>query len=81
MAFSATKLVEIRRVKGWTQAEAVETTGIPMGTYRDLEQGKTQDPALSTLQALSKAFGVAIEDFINGNDAPQPMGRPKGKFK
>lgn len=84
MAFDFQKLRELREQKGWSQPQASEASGIPIGTYRDLEQGKRNDPSFSTVQKLAAAFGLTCSDF-DGNPphAPTipavkpPRGRPK----
>lgn len=81
--FDHEALRRMREAKGWSQEQAVAASGVPMGTYRDLEQGKTTDPAFSTVQALAAAFGVDCGrlglPIPTPADPParKPRGRPK----
>ena len=62
------KLQELRRSKGWTQAELATRTGISQPTIADYERGNKQ-PTLPRLQALASAFEVGLDTFILDGDA------------
>lgn len=60
----------IRRLRdkmGWTQAEAAEQAGLPLGTYRKLEY---EERGLSTknpnMKKIAKAYGVSPAALISG---------------
>lgn len=82
MPFDALKLKRLREKKGWTQAQAAAAAGLPVGTYRDLEQGVRLDPGYSSVLSLAAAFGVDCGAFADqtpvANEPPeQPRrGRP-----
>lgn len=76
MAFNSAKLAELRKAKGLSQEEAASKSGVPSGTYRDLELGRGKNPTLETVRLLAVFFGVNVEEFINGGHIPQPVGRP-----
>ncbi len=82
MPFDALKLKRLREEKGWTQSQAAAAAGLPVGTYRDLEQGVRLDPGYSSVLGLAAAFGVDCGAFADqppvANDPPeQPRrGRP-----
>ena len=81
--FDHESLRRMREAKGWSQEQAVAASGVPMGTYRDLEQGKTADPAFSTAQALAAAFGVDCGRFglPTAPPADPPAKKPRGRPK
>jgi transcriptional regulator with XRE-family HTH domain len=56
------KLKELRVAAGMTQAGLAESSGVPIGTIRDYEQGK-RDPLLSTAQKLGRALGHGLDVF------------------
>lgn len=76
MAFNSAKLAELRKAKGLSQEETATRSGVPSGTYRDLELGRGKNPTLETVRLLAVFFGVNVEEFINGGHVPQPVGRP-----
>lgn len=77
MAFNSAKLIQLRKERSWTQDDVAERSGVKLGTYRDIEQGKSKDPSLETVNKLAELFGVTVGDFIGGESSPQPVGRPK----
>jgi transcriptional regulator with XRE-family HTH domain len=66
------KLKELRVAAGQTQAGLAESSGVPLGTIREYEQGK-RDPLLSTAQKLARSLGHGLDVF---NDvAPGAKGK------
>jgi transcriptional regulator with XRE-family HTH domain len=61
MSFGDT-LKDLRERLAVTQAALAETSGVPLGTVRDYEQGR-REPLLSTAQKLAKALGVSLDQF------------------
>src|SRR5579859_3364835 len=47
-----------RQAAGLTQHELAERAGLSLGSVRDLEQGRTRQPAGHTLTALATALGL-----------------------
>lgn len=54
----ADKLIKLRNLKSWTQAEAAEEIGISLRYYQSLESGK-QEPGFKNIEKIHKAFGLA----------------------
>jgi DNA-binding SARP family transcriptional activator/uncharacterized protein HemY len=50
-----------RLTLGLSQRQLGEITGLSLGMIRDLEQGRTRRPYLSTLRTLSEALGVDLQ--------------------
>jgi hypothetical protein len=54
---------------------------MPIGTYRDIEQGRTSDPPFSAVQRLAAAFGKTCGDFESDAPVPNkpPVAKPRGR--
>lgn len=73
----AEKLKQVRQERGLTQAELAEASGVPLGTLRDLEQGK-RTPLLSNARKLAMVLKVSLDELAE----PEPPATPKkGKGK
>ncbi|MEO9513455.1 MAG: helix-turn-helix transcriptional regulator [Flavobacteriaceae bacterium] len=59
----AKRVKELRKIKGVTQEDALNDTGIQ---FSRIEQGK-RDIQLSTLQKLCKYFGISLKEFFDGS--------------
>lgn len=60
---------ECRRKAGYTQKDAADATGIPLGTLRRWEQGQN-DPDMGSLIKLAKLYGASLDSMLavgNGN--------------
>ncbi|MBK9576955.1 MAG: helix-turn-helix transcriptional regulator [Fibrobacteres bacterium] len=55
-------LREMRKEKGWTQADLASRTDISQPTIADYERDKKQ-PTLPRIRAIAKAFGVGVDAF------------------
>lgn len=58
------KIKKYRNKKNLTKADLSRMTGISSRSIEFLEHGKTNNPTLKTLKALSKALDVNIKDLI-----------------
>ncbi|WP_302673008.1 helix-turn-helix domain-containing protein [uncultured Clostridium sp.] len=72
------RIKDLRKQKGWTQADLHKKTGISMGMIGGIENG-TRNPSDKSINKLAEAFGVSqdwlksgkeksdtlIEDFLN----------------
>jgi len=56
------RLKDLRVLRGLTQVQLADASGVPVGTLRDYEQGK-RNPLLSNAQKLSKALRVSVAAF------------------
>jgi RNA polymerase sigma factor (sigma-70 family) len=56
------KVADFRRQRGLSQPELASLSGVPLGSVRELEQGR-REPLFSTLLALAKALRVSLEAF------------------
>jgi DNA-binding XRE family transcriptional regulator len=63
-------LKELREKAGLTQEGLAETSGIPVATIRDLEQGRRADPAWSTICKLATGLEVDLNTLAQA--APPP---------
>lgn len=61
------KIKKFREEKGWTQEELAKQTGLSRVTISQLENGSKEDIKLTTMQALSKALGVSMEEIFLTN--------------
>lgn len=57
------RVKELARERGLTTEELAIKSGVKMSTVRNLWQGRTTDPAYSTLRAIAAALEVRVEDL------------------
>ncbi len=57
-------LRKIREKKGLSQERLARLADVANNTVIKIEAGKNQNPTLDTLQKLSKALGVSVDDLI-----------------
>ena len=57
-------LKKYRKEKEYSRRKLSELTGITITNIQDIEEGNNTNPTLKTLEALSKALGVAISKLI-----------------
>ncbi|CAQ00326.1 helix-turn-helix transcriptional regulator [Clavibacter sepedonicus] len=57
-----TRIVELRRERGWTQDRLAEASGITVRTVQRLEAGN--DASLETLSLVAKALEVPVRDLF-----------------
>ena len=74
--FSAANLVLMRKVKNLTQEEVARRSGLATVTISKLEEGRNNDPKVSTVIKLAKALDCPIEAFLSQEAAhPGSEGR------
>jgi transcriptional regulator with XRE-family HTH domain len=59
------RLRELRKDRGWRQLDLAEQAGISENYVSELELGQ-KEVCLRTIDVLSRALGVAIEDIVKG---------------
>ncbi len=67
--FSAANLVLMRKVRNFSQEEVARRSGLATVTISKLEEGRSNDPKVSTVCKLSKAFGCPIEALLHQEPA------------
>ncbi len=70
MAIRNDLLRELRRARGWTQAQLADAAGIAQGTYSRIERGESVNSLAGTMAALERALSVASGTLTG--DAPSP---------
>ncbi|MHB1424601.1 MAG: helix-turn-helix domain-containing protein [Gemmataceae bacterium] len=70
----AERLRELREQAGLTQARLAETSGLPLGSIRNYEQGQ-REPYWQVVFKLADALGVSVEAFKDCIDAGQSKAR------
>jgi transcriptional regulator with XRE-family HTH domain len=68
--FSAARILDIRKSKGWSQEVLAEQSGISLRTIQRVEQGETM-PRGYTLQALADALDVPLEALRATSEMPR----------
>jgi transcriptional regulator with XRE-family HTH domain len=58
------RLQSIRKAKGMSQAQVSTASGVSIDTLTRLENGKGQEPKLSTVIALAEALEVELSDLV-----------------
>ena len=74
------KLRDGRTAAGMTQMDLAATSGVPLGTIREYEQG-IRDPSLQRAQKLAAAIGKTLNDLAGDlsevSQQAVPPGRPR----
>lgn len=61
------RVKELAKARGMTIEELAFKSGVKYSTVRNLWQGKVSNPNYSTLAAIAGAFGVTIEELVDGS--------------
>jgi transcriptional regulator with XRE-family HTH domain len=68
----AERLRELRKRAGLTQAQLAQSSGVPLGSIRNYEQGQ-REPYWNVAFRLASALGVSVESF---SDCVEPTDSP-----
>jgi transcriptional regulator with XRE-family HTH domain len=71
----AINIRRLRELKKLSQKEVSAKSGVPQGQYSRIENGHVE-PAVSTLEKLSKVFEVSITEFFKSNDMDEDINLP-----
>jgi len=63
-AHSMAPIVALRMKQGLTQKALCDKTGLPQPHVSRLENGRVPNPDLATLQSLSAALGVGLDELV-----------------
>lgn len=90
MAIRNDLLRDLRKQKGWTQAQLAEKAGIVQGTYSRIERGESVSSQAATMHALERALELApgtltgTEQPVNIQNVPHadaaPTAGARGEF-
>lgn len=61
----AEKLIELRKLRGWSQEELGERLGVTRQTVSKWELGLTT-PEMEKLAAMSELFGISLDELVKG---------------
>lgn len=62
--FSAAKLIEARKRKGWSQAELARAAAVSHTYIQNLERGEVRLPKQPYLDKLAQALGIEPDDLL-----------------
>jgi len=68
-----TRIVELRRERGWTQEKLADECGVGVRTIQRLEAGS--DASLETLSLVADALGVPVRDLFATIESDELSGR------
>lgn len=60
------QIVAARGLLGWSQGDLSDKSGVPIGTIKTLESGKTDNPQTKTIESIVQAFSQSTIEFIEG---------------
>jgi transcriptional regulator with XRE-family HTH domain len=76
------RLKALRTARGLSQQDVAMAGGLSLSIVSQLEQGKTDDPKLSTLKAIAAGLGVTLDELTgDGRAAGEPVAAVKRKKK
>ena len=67
-----TRIIELRRERGWTQEKLAEECGVGIRTIQRLEAGN--DASLETLSMVANALGVPVRELFTTIDSAEMNG-------
>ena len=67
--FSAANLVLMRKAKNLTQEEVARRSGLATVTISKLEEGRNNDPKVSTVSKLARALDCPVATFFSQEPA------------
>ena len=62
------KIQQLMEMNGWTKYRLSKEAGLSQSTVRNLFV-RNNDPTLSTLEAICKAFGITLSQFFSEGSA------------
>jgi transcriptional regulator with XRE-family HTH domain len=62
-------VARLRKAAHLTQQQLAVAAGLAVSVVSQLEQGKNQDPRLSTLSALATGLGVTLDELVKDEGA------------
>jgi len=66
------KLNYFKKQMKLTNEKVAQLAGLPVATVERISSGRTKNPNLKTLKALSKVFDCSLDELINLKDTTQP---------
>lgn len=78
------RLRRLREERGWSIENLATFSGVPGGTIKIIEEGRTKDPRITTVVRLAWALGRTLDDVVGGvaglwnfvDDAPLGLEMP-----
>jgi transcriptional regulator with XRE-family HTH domain len=58
------RIAEMRRQRGWTQAELAEKAGLRQATISKIERGQRRKNGVTTLQGIATAFNIDLTTLL-----------------
>lgn len=71
-------IAQLRRERGWTQADLAEAADVSLQFLAALEQG-VKTPSLDTLDALAGAFSVPVSELFAAGEPAKAEGAARGE--
>lgn len=75
------KIRYVRKLRGYSLAEAAEQVGINLSYLSSIETGTKDNPSLSVMKKLSDLLGVSIDVLVDNNIKPDEVCQMIGKQK
>jgi transcriptional regulator with XRE-family HTH domain len=69
------RIARLRGVAGLTQTAVADAAGVPVGTYRNWEQG-IREPLATALGKIARALGVSADELLGLAEPVPPPPAP-----
>ena len=63
--YTAIRIKQIMKAKGIGNRALADMSGLPLGTLNKIIYGDTKSPTLDNMQAIAKALGCTLDDFVD----------------
>lgn len=74
------RIAQLRKARGWTQAELAARAGVHPNYITLLETGRRPDPGITLVCKLARALGVSVDafcpDLLTSDPIPEPATVP-----
>ena len=70
--FTAIRIKQIMKSKRIGNKALADMTGLPLGTLNKIIYGDTKSPTLDNMQAIAKALGCTLDDFVEDSVNSHP---------
>lgn len=69
--YTALKIKRIMKEKNIGNKALSELSGLPIGTLNKIIYGETKSPTLDNMQAIARALGCTLDDFVESDSDPK----------
>ena len=70
--YTSTKIKQLMKANHIGNKALADLSGLPLGTLNKIIYGDTKSPTLDNMQAIARALGCTLDDFVESADEKDP---------